>query len=75
MTTPTPIARVRLCGSNTFHNSETPAVVPDREAAIRDIPGVITVDQAKALVDRGEAMWLDPLPDLERRRQTERVTT
>ena len=68
---PTPIATIRLCGAHTHHENETLAVVPDSEAAIRGIPGRVTIEQARSLVERGEAMWLDPLPDLKRRHHAE----
>jgi hypothetical protein len=64
--TPTPIATIQLDGGNTFHNREILAVVPDSEAAIRGMPGTVTLEQAKSLVERGDAIWLDPLPNAKR---------
>jgi hypothetical protein len=64
----TPIATIRLCGPNTFHNCEALSVVPDSEAAIRNVPGVVTIEQAKALVGRGEAIWIKPPPELPTRK-------
>jgi hypothetical protein len=59
MTTPlTPIAAIRLDGPNTFHNREILSVVPDGEAAVRGIPGMVTIEQASSLVSRGEAVWI-----------------
>jgi hypothetical protein len=64
MMTPTPIATIQLDGPNTFNNREVLSVVPDSESAIRGIPGMVTVQQAKALVGRGEAIWIKPLPEM-----------
>jgi len=72
--TPTPIATIQLHGGNTFHHRETLGVVHASEEAIRGVPGMVTVAQAKSLVERGEAIWLDPLPDLTGRRQAKEVT-
>jgi hypothetical protein len=57
--TPTPIGTIQLHGANTFHNRDILAVVPDSETAIRGIPGMVTIEQAKSLVERGDAIWLE----------------
>jgi hypothetical protein len=62
MRTPIPIATIQLDGPNTFHNREVLSVVPDSESAIHGIPGMVTIEQAKALVGRGDAIWIKPLP-------------
>jgi len=59
-----PVGSIRLCGTQTYHQHETLCVVFDDEAAIRGVPGVVTIEQAKSLVAAGEAVWLSPLPRL-----------
>jgi hypothetical protein len=36
------------------------SVVADSEADARSIPDTVTIDQARALVGRNEAVWIDP---------------
>jgi hypothetical protein len=57
--TTVPIGSIRMCGPNTHHCGETLSVVADSEAAVRGIPDVVTVEQAEALVSRGEATWIN----------------
>jgi hypothetical protein len=59
-----PIATIRLHGPNTFHNGEALSLVADSEAAVRGMAGVVTIEHAKSLVARGEAVWLKPPPEI-----------
>ncbi len=59
-----PIGSIRLCGPNTHHNGELLSVVADSEDAVHGIPDVVTIEQAKALVGKGEAVWIHPLPQI-----------
>jgi hypothetical protein len=40
------------------------SVVIASETALRNIPNTVNVEQAKSLVDKGEAIWIDPLPEV-----------
>jgi hypothetical protein len=40
------------------------SVIIASETAVRNIPNTVNVEQAKALVDKGEAIWIDPLPEV-----------
>jgi len=57
------VATIRLHGPNTFHNGETLSVVADSEAAVRSMPDVVTIEQARALVGRGDAVWIQSPPE------------
>jgi len=59
-----PIASIRLSGPHTYHQGELLSVVADSEDAVRGTHGVVTVEQAKALVGCGDAVWIKPLPEI-----------
>lgn len=53
---PLTIGAIRLCGPHVYHENTTLLVVPDADAGAA---GMVTVARAEALVERGEAMWID----------------
>jgi len=60
----TPVAAIRLCGAHTYHENQTLRVVADSEAAVRGVPDAVTMEQARALVGRNEAVWIGPPPEV-----------
>jgi hypothetical protein len=63
------IGVIRRCGPHTHHNGETLSVIADSETVARSIPDTVTIDQARSLVSRGEAIWIESPT---RRQQAER---
>jgi hypothetical protein len=53
-----PVGTIRLFGPNVYHENQALTVIADSEAVARDIPGTVTIDQAKSLIGRGEAVWI-----------------
>jgi hypothetical protein len=60
----TPIASIRLCGPHTHHNNETLFVVIASAEVARSSPNLVTLEQARDLVGRGDAVWINPPPEV-----------
>jgi len=59
-----PIAAIRLCGAHTHHQGELLSVVIASADAVRSLAGTVTLEQARDLVGRGDAVWIQPPPEV-----------